>query len=144
MSNDGDPFSGDPYRTARYRDTPDSEALFRQCPRCDSVLAEYGRVFVCRRGCGVWLSADLVRDTVTFEELGASERVTAAPARCAQCSLTMAVRRHGQVVFDFCAGHGVWLDRGERLDFKEVFSADDLEEQAWLAAERARLDDQRR
>jgi Zn-finger nucleic acid-binding protein len=147
MSDDA--FSNDPYRTAAYRDVPDPEAVFRQCPRCDSVLAEYRRAFVCRRGCGVWLSAGLVRETVTFEELDACERVAGTPAgspraRCAQCSLMMVVRRRRRVVFDFCAGHGVWLDRGERLDFDEAFSADEIEEQAWLAAERARLDDERR
>jgi Zn-finger nucleic acid-binding protein len=134
-----DRFRGDPYRTAPYRDAPGHEELFRQCPRCDRVLAEYRRVYVCRRGCGVWLPIDLVRETATLADLVACEiHVGPAPARCAQCLQMMPIRRHGGVVFDFCAEHGVWLDRGKRADFEDAVSAErraaarpERDERAW-------------
>lgn len=120
--SDGDPYRGDPYRAALYRDAPEP---FWQCPRCDRGLAEYRRVHVCRRGCGVWLPTELVCETATLDELAACEILAGpAPARCAQCLQLMPIRCHGGVVFDLCAKHGVWLDRGKRADFEDAFAAD--------------------
>ncbi len=121
-----EPFDGDPYRTAPSLVAPESEPVFRDCPRCGDVLTRCCRVFACARGCGVWLPVDLVFEVATFEELDACDFDAGtldrpAPlARCARCSLPMKLRRHGPLVFDFCPGHGVWFDRGERQDFERA------------------------
>jgi Zn-finger nucleic acid-binding protein len=139
-----DPFDGDPYRTAPLLAAPEAEAVFRVCPRCADLLTRHFRVFVCTHGCGVWLPIDLVFEIATFEELEACNLDGGTPdppdplARCAQCSLLMKLCRHGQLVFDFCPGHGVWLDRGERLDFEHAFT--DSRERATAAAVRDELE----
>ena len=120
-----DPYRTAPYRAAPYRETRGRDGQSLHCPRCDSELTAYHRVYECGRECGVWLPIELVREMATRADLAASEiDVGPAPAQCAQCVQVMAIRRRGGVVFDFCAKHGVWLDSGERLGFEAAFAAD--------------------
>jgi Zn-finger nucleic acid-binding protein len=123
MSNDSDPFGGDPYRGSVYR-----EVSAGQCPRCDGPLMEGWRSLTCPRNCGELVPRTMLPGELSIEQLAACEPDVGSligrpfpPARCPLCRRKMEVRVHGGVVFDFCFDHGPWLDRGERAAFERAF-----------------------
>lgn len=75
---------------------------------------------VCVQHCGLWLPKRGLYGTLAIVGLDAFVPEPNSwlarlfpPAKCVQCTRTMAVRTEKELTFDFCAEHGVWLDAGE-------------------------------
>lgn len=139
MSNDGDRFGDDPYRSSVYRDIG-----VGQCPRCDGPLREGWRALACPRGCGELVPRTMLPGELSIEQLAACEPDVGSligrpfpPARCPLCRCKMEVRVHAGVVFDFCFDHGPWLDRGERPAFERAFTPVTDLEAVFVAAREA-------
>ena len=112
---------GDPYRTAG----KPVAGPPRGCPRCGTQLEQNGTRWICTVGkCGEWLPPSALEAWLAIPEPGGPFaeilRMLAARAEpwpeaaCPCCSAPMDTTMRARVVFDYCFGHGVWLDRGER------------------------------
>ncbi len=106
----------DPYRTSESTGT---------CPRCGATLEDDAGRLLCLGGCGEWYTREAVEKIVPWHELDRAPRVTPppwpwSPALCPICKHEMSVAFRGDVRFDRCSSHGVWLDAGEYDRFRVI------------------------
>ena len=113
---------GDPYRTPGARTASGAPS---NCPRCGSKLERVGSRWLCPIGkCGEWLPPEVVGELLDMREpqsefadvlrrsIARAEPWEPAPCPC--CGEPMQTTLRARIVLDYCDGHGVWLDRGER------------------------------
>ncbi len=129
----------DPYRSA------DGQP----CPRCKAILIS-GQ---CPDQCGEWFDNATLDEMFAREELDTpitagewwkTETVTPCPA----CGKRMEQAYHaigdpaaelGEVIFDRCLAHGIWIDRDRRTDFRAAF-APAIAQRRRIVALRAKVD----
>ena len=89
---------------------------------------------MCAAGCGEWYPRivleqraswdDITRLPGGVDELGQRAQATSWPwgaALCPVCRNAMTPGHRGDVRYDVCRPHGVWLDSGELARFAQVF-----------------------
>ena len=106
------------------------------CPRCQNETASDGELgrLVCVRGCGEWYSKDKLAEKLAWDEVhqrpagigmdGQRAHATPwpwGPALCPICQSEMSIGFRGELRFDYCGRHGVWLDAGEIERFAQIF-----------------------
>ncbi|NVB77292.1 MAG: zf-TFIIB domain-containing protein [Kofleriaceae bacterium] len=115
----------DPYRSGQQSG---------MCPRCGTATesdGELGRL-ACRSGCGEWYPRaaferawlQITQKPSSLAPDGTHPQASAWPwgaASCPVCHTGMSTGFRGDVRFDFCHSHGVWLDAGEISRFAQVF-----------------------
>lgn len=107
----------DPYRSGQQSGT---------CPRCSNPTesdGERGRL-VCVTGCGEWYPRTAFERAWSQIVQKPSSQPSAWPwgaAMCPVCHTGMSIGFLGDVRYDFCGAHGVWLDAGEISRFAQVF-----------------------
>jgi uncharacterized protein YbaR (Trm112 family) len=101
-----------------------------ECPRCQNPTEAdgvQGRL-TCVAGCGEWYPRVMLEEA--WDELIKSPQnlfgaqATAwpwTPARCPSCRTELTTNQRGDLRYDYCAQHGVWLDAGEIQRFAQVF-----------------------
>ena len=106
----------DPYRTNERAGT---------CPRCAGGLEPDGVAdrLVCLAGCGEWYPREAIGKQIAWHELDRAPKAPPSPwpwspASCPICREAMEVAYRGDVRFDRCGSHGVWLDAGEFERFR--------------------------
>lgn len=117
----------DPYRFSQQSGT---------CPRCQNETAADGELnrLSCVRGCGEWYPKSTLDQHIPWHEIeqkpagigpdGLRPAATSwpwGPASCPVCQRPMATGFRGEVRFDYCSQHGVWLDAGEFHRFAQAF-----------------------
>ena len=106
----------DPYR---------GDTMVGSCPRCGATLERDAMSLVCLAGCGALYSREAPEIAKIWDEIDHAPRVAASPwpwtpARCPLCQREMALAYRGEVRFDRCSEHGVWLDAGEYERFRVI------------------------
>ena len=112
----------DPYRSA--------EGL--HCPRCKAILIG-GQ---CPDQCGEFFDNAALDEMFARDELDTPITAgewwkTATVTECPACAKRMVQAYHaigdpaaelGEVIFDRCTAHGIWIDRDRRRDFRTAFA----------------------
>lgn len=113
----------DPYRSGQQ---------VGQCPRCQNPTESDGELrLACVAGCGEWYPKEslaefwlqIVKPQVANLHGAVPTPWPWTPALCPVCRGEMKISQRGDVRFDWCGQHGVWLDAGEIQRFTQTFRA---------------------